>query len=224
VVPHLAESVGTVYTDADTIDEHGGTVLRGIHRNYGCGSPHPKRDIEDILFKDAFVMPGVMTVRKKVFDAVGGFDETLSGYEDDDLFLRLFAAGDVTYLPASTLKWRMYLGNYSQSDRMIRSRLAYWRKLMLQWAADGADRRRALGISWRFYREFLRQAAQQFQSDNPLYLENLEGARALAAWVPWHRRWPFAAFIFLRALAVRPWKISARLLGASARGGRIHRR
>ena len=223
VVPHLADGVGTVYTDADTIDEHGRTVLRGIHRNHGCGTPHPKRDVEDILFKDVFVMPGLMTVRRQSFEQVGGFDEALSGYEDDDLFLRLFAGGNVVYLPASTLKWRMYLGNYSQSERMIRSRLAYWRKLMRDWAGDGADRSRARGISSRFYREFLRQAAQQFQSDDPLYRKNLETSRLLAPWVPRHRRWPFAVIMFLQARAMRPWNISLRALEAAARRGRIHR-
>jgi glycosyltransferase involved in cell wall biosynthesis len=224
VVPHLGEQVGTVYTDADTIDEHGRTGLRGIHRNHGCGSPHPKRDVEDILFKDIFVMPGLMTVRRQLFNAVGGFDEALSGYEDDDLFLRLFAGGSVVYLPASTLKWRMYLGNYSQSDRMIRSRLAYWRKLMREWAADGGDRHRAVGISVRFYCEFLRQAALQYRADDPLYRENLETARTLAPWVPRSRRWPFALAMALWARTARPWNVSIRLLEAAAREGGIHRR
>ena len=36
--------------------------------------------------------------------AIGGFDVNLSGYEDDDLFLRIFEIGKVFYLPISTLR------------------------------------------------------------------------------------------------------------------------
>ena len=118
-------------------------------------------------------MPGVMTVRRDLLQRVGGFDESLSGYEDDDLFLRLFLNGTVRYLPESTLKWRMHEENYGQSSRMVRSRPRYWEKLMAEHTAGGTDRRRVHGISRRFFREFLRQAAHQLRDGNPVFSENL---------------------------------------------------
>jgi glycosyltransferase involved in cell wall biosynthesis len=175
----LLGGVDLVYTDADTIDAEDQILIREIHQAHRLGWPHPKRTVEDVLFKDVFVMPGVMTLRRDLLQRVGGFDESLSGYEDDDLFLRLFLNGTVRYLPESTLKWRMHEENYGQSSRMVPSRLRYWEKLMAEHAAGGTDRRRAHGISRRFFREFLRQAARQLRDGNPVFSENLATGRRI---------------------------------------------
>ena len=37
--------------------------------------------------------PSTALVSRRAFERVGGFDEELSGYEDDDLWLRIFCAG-----------------------------------------------------------------------------------------------------------------------------------
>jgi glycosyltransferase involved in cell wall biosynthesis len=173
VVPLLGPGVDLVYTDADTIDAHDRVLLRGIHRDRRFGWPNPKRTAEDVLFRDVFVMPGTMTVTRSAFQRLGGFDESLSGYEDDDLFVRVFLNGTVRYLPESTLKWRMHSEAYSQSSRMVLSRLRYWEKLMAAHTAGGTDRRRARGISRRFFREFLHQAVRQLRDANPMFSENL---------------------------------------------------
>jgi len=179
VVALLEPGVDLVYTDADTIDAHGEILMRGMHRDRRFGWPNPKRSAEDVLFKDVFVMPGLMTVSRSAFQRFGGFDESLSGYEDDDLFVRVFLNGTVRYLPESTLKWRMHADAYSQSSRMVRSRLRYWEKLMAEHTAGGTDRRRAHGISRRFFREFFRQAAHQLRNGNPIFSENLATGRRI---------------------------------------------
>jgi glycosyltransferase involved in cell wall biosynthesis len=179
VVPLLEPGVDLVYTDADTIDAGDQILYREIHQAHRLGWPHPKRTVEDVLFKDVFVMPGVMTLRRDLLQRVGGFDESLSGYEDDDLFLRLFLNGTVRYLSESTLKWRMHEENYGQSSRMVPSRIRYWEKLMAEHTAGGTDRRRAHGISRRFFREFLRQAARQLRDGNPVFSENLATGRRI---------------------------------------------
>ena len=58
-----------------------------------CDAKHPKKSLVQCLATDMFVVPSVTLVLKEALDEVGGFDEKLSGYEDDDLFLRLFAKG-----------------------------------------------------------------------------------------------------------------------------------
>lgn len=201
---YFGGDAGVVYTDADIIGPDGDVQVRGIHRNFGFGRPHPKRSVEDILFRDIFVMPGLMTVRRSLLDQVGGFDEELSGYEDDDLFLRLFLAGPMVYLPVSTLLWRMHEHNYSQTDRMIRSRVRYSEKLLGSYAADGPDKRRARAIALRFYREFLRQAAYQYRQGVPMYRANIAASRGLRRFLP---RWLWMGMMLrwlVSGLAGRP--------------------
>ncbi len=193
--PYLDLDLDLVYTDADVIDENGAVRMVGIHRNYQYGSPHPKRSIEDILFKDIYVMPGLMAIKKETFVGVNGFDETLSGYEDDDLFLRIYEAGKTTYLPVSTLKWRMYGSNYGQSTRMTRSRLLYHCKLLERYTNQGKDRRRVKEISRRFFQEFVLQAILQYENDNEMYLQNLQGAKQIVSLIPFGERIVFRYFL-----------------------------
>ncbi|HMH57934.1 MAG TPA: glycosyltransferase family A protein [Galbitalea sp.] len=84
-------SLGWTYSDFDEID--GGSKL--ITRRYL--STHrvaqPKSDVGGYLVQDAMILPTATVVRTSALRAVGGFDSRLSGYEDDDLFLRLFRAG-----------------------------------------------------------------------------------------------------------------------------------
>jgi hypothetical protein len=63
---------------------------------------------------------------------VGGFDEQFTGYEDDDLFLRLFREGFTNYfLDKSVTLWHINNESTSYSIKMSRSRLKYFKKLTL---------------------------------------------------------------------------------------------
>ena len=169
VVPWLSnKNIDVLYTDSDTVDGDDKVTLNGIHQNHHFGWPHPKKTIEDILFKDVFVMPGLMTIRKTVFERVGGFDEQLSGYEDDDLFLRLYEGCRIFYLPIPTLRWRMYGDNYSFSQRMLTSRIFYWKKLLKNHTANGADTLRVHMISLRFFWQFMGQSRAQYLTGSEL--------------------------------------------------------
>jgi GT2 family glycosyltransferase len=96
--------------------------------------PHPKKDLAGCLSYDMFVLPSATMFSRKAFDHVGGFDEQLSGYEDDDLFLRMFRAGfDNVYLDKALTKWRIYQGSSSFSRRMALSRMVYLRKLLAEY-------------------------------------------------------------------------------------------
>lgn len=194
VVALLDDSVDLVYTDADTVDSNGAPLLRGIHRRHGCGAPHPKRCVDEILFKDIYIMPGLMTIRRSRLIAVGGYDDALSGYEDDDLFLRLFAPGRLRYLPESTLRWRMHEENYSQSARMVTSRLRYWKKLMEHYTDGGNDRRRSVGVSRRFFREFIRQAVWQLKDGVAMWELNYTTSKEILPYLPVVDRVAFTVF------------------------------
>ena len=185
VVPWLADdNIDMLYTDSDIIDGDGKVDYKSMHQNHYFGWPHPKLCIEDILFKDIMVMPGLMTIKKNVFERIGGFDERLSGYEDDDLFLRLFESCTMFYLPKSTLRWRIYGSNYSFSHRMLTSRAYYWRKLLDNYTDNSKNIFRVRMISVRFFQEFLSQSLLQFEAGNDLYKKSLQGARNIVPFLP----------------------------------------
>ena len=121
--------LGWTYSNLDEIDREGGLVARDVIDL--TGSRHPKRNLQHCLASDMFVLPTASLMSRTAFVAVGGFDERLSGYEDDDLFLRLFRAGyHNVYIPTALGQWRMYSQSASFSWRMAISRMVYMRKLV----------------------------------------------------------------------------------------------
>lgn len=211
IVPWLGDkSIDVLYTDADTIDSDGNIIHGKIHQTLLAGWPHPKKTIEDILFKDVFVMPGLMTLKKEIFEKVGGFDENLSGYEDDDLFLRLFEKSRIFYLPLPTLRWRMHGDNYSFSFRMLVSRSYYWRKLLKNYTDNGTDQTRTHMISLRFFWEFILRALDQYEVSNELHVKSIDSAREILPHLPKPQRLLFGFVFLLPSKYITPLLDSAR--------------
>lgn len=120
--------IGWVYSDLDEVDRDGRMITRSLLSTMEV--KHPKRSLSDCLSGDMFVLPSASLISRKAFDEVGGFDERLSGYEDDDLFLRLFQAGYWNvYIPNSLTKWRIHTASSSYTLRMAKSRMIYRHKL-----------------------------------------------------------------------------------------------
>ena len=70
------------------------------------------------------VVPSASVVRRAAFEEVGGFDETLRGYEDDDLYVRGFRAGWRFAFHAEALTaFRVHDSSDSVSGRFIESRV-----------------------------------------------------------------------------------------------------
>lgn len=124
--------LGWVYSNLDEIDENGHMVQIG--RLDSTLTEHPKKSIIMMLKQDMFILPSASLVLKQAFFEIGGFDETLCGYEDDDLFLRLFEAGWKNYyIPEPLLQWRIYSDSTSYSVRMEVSRMIYAKKLVAKY-------------------------------------------------------------------------------------------
>ena len=120
--------LGWTYSNLDEVDLSGAMVVRDF-LNILPGD-HPKRDLFGCLSSDMFALPSASLISRKAFDWAEGFDEQLSGYEDDDLFLRLFRSGyDNVYIDKALSKWRIHSSSSSYSLRMARSRIIYLRKL-----------------------------------------------------------------------------------------------
>jgi len=143
---HLAELVkpfakphepplGWSYSNVDEIDEKGSMVCYSYISTLGAAQP--KRHIYDCIRQDMFVLPSAALISREAFEAIGGFDERLCGYEDDDLFMRLFSAGyHNAYLTQALSQWRIYSGSTSYSYRMAISRNIYTRKLLEMFPDD----------------------------------------------------------------------------------------
>ena len=211
VVPWLAnKNIDVLYTDSDVIDGDDTVTFSCIHSQQKYGWPHPKTAIEDILFKDIFVMPGLMTIKKTAFEQVSGFDEKLSGYEDDDLFLRLFEHFKVFYLPVPTLRWRMYGDNYSFSHRMLTSRLYYCDKLLKNYTDQGADRFKVHMIALRFFWQCMSQSKAQYEAGSALCWGSIGGARSLVPKLPLLQRALFSSIFLFPDRWVLPFLVRSR--------------
>jgi glycosyltransferase involved in cell wall biosynthesis len=121
--------LGWVYSDLDEVDIDWNMVRRELLQTMPI--THPKRDIAVCLQQDMFILPSASLIAREAFDSVGGFDERLSGYEDDDLFLRLFRKGYANVFVRKALSaWRMHMESTSYTPRMSRSRMIYMQKLI----------------------------------------------------------------------------------------------
>ena len=119
-----ASPLGWSYGNLDEVDVTGALINRSVLRLTRV--PHPKTNLTDILRHDAFILPSATLISREAFEAVGGFDERLSGYEDDDLFLRLMEHGyGHAYVDKPLSRWRIYAASTSFSPRMSRSRMAF---------------------------------------------------------------------------------------------------
>jgi glycosyltransferase involved in cell wall biosynthesis len=124
-----AMPLGWVYSDLAEIDETGGMMRHSILK--GAPIEHPKRTLIGCIGSDMFILPSASLVLREAFEAVGGFDEHLCGYEDDDLFLRMFRAGyGNIFLNQSLSAWRIHAASTSYTERMAASRRMYMQKLI----------------------------------------------------------------------------------------------
>jgi glycosyltransferase involved in cell wall biosynthesis len=129
-------NLGLVYANLDLIDRNGRMLVRSWVDQHG--SPHPKRSLSDCLRHDMCILPGASLFTREAFEKAGRFDERLRGYEDDDLFVRMFSACvQSIYLKEDVVsKWRIYTGSTSYSPHMAKSRIIYFHKLIESYPDD----------------------------------------------------------------------------------------
>lgn len=67
-----------------------------------------------------FASPGQVLIRRSALEAVGGFDTTIWGSDDLDLWFRLEEVGDIVKVQRLALKYRMHESNASHmKERML---------------------------------------------------------------------------------------------------------
>jgi glycosyltransferase involved in cell wall biosynthesis len=174
-IPDGGSSLGYVYGELWEADSQGLIIRHWMVRDSGR---HPKQDLFDMLCCDMFVLPSATLVSRAAFEAVGGFDTQFTGYEDDDLFLRIFRAGYTShFVDQAVTVWCLHPGNTTFSMTMARSRLRYLKKQAAACPDEPKRHRYYLRdcLVPRFGHYFMGQALQCARSGN----ENQTETRAI---------------------------------------------
>jgi len=120
--------LGWTYSDFDEIDADGLIVTRNFMRAVGADTP--RTTVTDIIQRDGMVLPSASIIRASAFRQVDGFDSRLRGYEDDDLFLRVFRAGWTSrFTPESLTVFRVHANSSSTRSIFRDSRMTYFAKV-----------------------------------------------------------------------------------------------
>ncbi|NNA91278.1 glycosyltransferase family A protein [Pseudomonas brenneri] len=126
-IPPRDARLGFIYADLYEADGDGHIMRTSMIKEHAS---HPKRSIIDLLRNDMFVLPSASLICVKAFNAVGGFDPQFTGYEDDDLFMRIFRKGYSNYyIDKPVTVWCIHSASTSYGIKMIRSRYRYFEKL-----------------------------------------------------------------------------------------------
>jgi len=138
-IPLGESDFGWVYGDLREADGNGLIVRMSMIKEH---STHPKHSLHDLIRNDMFVLPSASLINVDAYKSVGGFDEQFTGYEDDDLFLRLFRHGWTnTFIDKPVTVWCIHSESTSYSVKMCRSRFKYLRKLSAEFPDDLAKSR-----------------------------------------------------------------------------------
>ncbi len=133
--------LGYVYSNPDRVDENDEIVIPRLLSTMK-NQDHPKTSLHACLSRNMLILLGSALIRRTALLSVGGFDEQFRGYEDDDLFLRLFLAGyRAEYLDEALFAWRDNKSSTSYSPWMKISRELYFNKVKNEVVRDNEELR-----------------------------------------------------------------------------------
>jgi glycosyltransferase involved in cell wall biosynthesis len=158
---------GFVYGDLYEADAVGNVMRTSLVKEHS--KDHPKKSIFDLLRWDMFVLPSATLVSRAAFEAVDGFDPQFMGFEDDDLFLRIFRAGwSNHYVDRAVTVWCIHIESTSFGIRMIRSRYRFFKKLAAMFPDEPRRNRFYLRdyLMPRFGKLFVDHAIDAIKLDN----------------------------------------------------------
>jgi glycosyltransferase involved in cell wall biosynthesis len=130
---YLATVVPYFQADASLAAVHTGYQLTSDEagRDYPGHSSRtvPADQLYDTLIEGGFYPPSSVSVRRRILDQVGFFDEGLQGYADWELWLRICRAHKFIGIPKELIKYRIHAGGLSSNvQHMTDDRLKAVRK------------------------------------------------------------------------------------------------
>lgn len=122
-------SLAWVFGDFDLIDADGETLVGSYLSETRVVID--RRTVPSIVHADIMALPSASLMRRSALMQVRGFDRRLSGYEDDELYLRLYRRGySIAVQPRVRIRYRTHTANASSSVAFLRSRLVYLQLLV----------------------------------------------------------------------------------------------
>lgn len=103
--------VGAVYCGIQTVDLTTGKVLPTFRRRYPTGWILPQ-----LLVRDVTAPTSTFVVRRRVFDVVGMFDESLAARQDWDMWIRVATAFKIEAVPEPLVQYRHHSGARTATD------------------------------------------------------------------------------------------------------------
>jgi glycosyltransferase involved in cell wall biosynthesis len=212
-IPRDDAQFGWVYADLNRADGSGNIEQERFIRDRAT---HPKRDLQDMLARDMFVLPSAALISRKAFQAVGGFDGQFSGYEDDDLFLRLHLAGFTNhFVDRPVTVWCIHNESTTYSMRMVRSRYRYYRKLDNMQPQFSAALARRFGLLFAFDAILTSSSAHPLAAHRPEILAILDEfskrTRDESALPLWQRLSIRALALYMNSLPVISGQLAMKL-------------
>jgi glycosyltransferase involved in cell wall biosynthesis/SAM-dependent methyltransferase len=131
LVPYLQAdpSCGWAFSDFEQIDAGGHTVTKAFIAEVGV--VHPKRSLVSVLSQDLLVLPSASVIRRRTAVEANGFDTRLNGYEDDDLFVKVYRRGwGHAFDPSASIRYRVHARGASSTPAFLRSRLIFLNTLL----------------------------------------------------------------------------------------------
>jgi glycosyltransferase involved in cell wall biosynthesis len=119
--------VDVIYSDYERVYDDGRFMDRFISHQASN-----KQCLKSMARGMGLVSMQIIMMKKSTFHEIGGFsnDIQLTGLDDAEFFVRLFASGAVLkYVPGVVQKWVLHGQNYSQSAAFQEARLIYLRRL-----------------------------------------------------------------------------------------------
>lgn len=119
--------IGWVYSDFDLIDQQAQILV--ANKLVASGYLAPDKQLSSLLSKDLMMLPTASVIRSNAIESVGGFDTQFKGFEDDDLFVRMFIRGfSFAFLEESTIQYRTHETNSSGGISFAQSRMKFFEK------------------------------------------------------------------------------------------------
>ncbi len=171
-----SEQVGLSYSNLDVINVEGGVVIKSALDH--LESPQPKATLTDCLYANMYILPSASLMSKRAWEEVGGFDERLSGYEDDDLFIRIWECYEVSYVDRPLSQWRIQPVSSSWTPKMWESGLVYAEKLIAQYPDDPSLQQYYVRdyIAPRFFKYYLSVYNSLLEKDDLENVARVHGA------------------------------------------------